>query len=228
MKTHILIVEDDEKIANLVRLYLEKEQFGVLVAHDGEEGFSVFKKEQPALIILDLLLPKIDGLTLAKQIRQISDIPIIMLTAKGEEIDKVVGLEIGADDYIAKPFSPRELVARVKAVLRRTHETKKEQTIIKVEDLKINQEKFEVDKNGKKIALTRREFKLLLVLAENPGKVFSRSELLDSVYSIDDEVFDRTIDVHIANLRHKLGDKEQNLIKTIPGVGYKLQEDNEI
>jgi DNA-binding response OmpR family regulator len=227
MREQILIIEDDEKIADLVKLYLEKERFGVLVAYDGQEGLTLFQKESPTLIILDLLLPKIDGLTLAKLIRQKNNTPIIMLTAKGEEIDKVVGLELGADDYIVKPFSPKELVARVKAVLRRAYEVKKSDQLVKVRDLEINQEKFEVKKNGKKITLTRREFNLLLALAKTPGKVFSRSDLLDTVYSVDDEVFDRTIDVHITNLRRKLGDKEQKLIKTITGVGYKLQEDDE-
>jgi len=227
MREQILIIEDDEKIADLVKLYLEKERFGVLVASNGQEGLTLFQKESPALIILDLLLPKIDGLTLAKLIRQKNNTPIIMLTAKGEEIDKVVGLELGADDYIVKPFSPKELVARVKAVLRRAYEVKKSDQLVKVRDLEINQEKFEVKKNGKKITLTRREFNLLLALAKTPGKVFSRSDLLDTVYSVDDEVFDRTIDVHITNLRRKLGDKEQKLIKTITGVGYKLQEDDE-
>lgn len=227
MREQILIIEDDEKIADLVKLYLEKERFGVLVAYDGQEGLTLFQKESPTLIILDLLLPKIDGLTLAKLVRQKSNTPIIMLTAKGEEIDKVVGLELGADDYIVKPFSPKELVARVRAVLRRAYEVKKSDQLVKVGDLEINQEKFEVKKNGKKITLTRREFNLLLALAKTPGKVFSRSDLLDTVYSVDDEVFDRTIDVHITNLRRKLGDKEQKLIKTITGVGYKLQEDDE-
>jgi len=227
MREQILIIEDDEKIADLVKLYLEKERFGVLVAYDGQEGLTLFQKESPTLIILDLLLPKIDGLTLAKLVRQKSNTPIIMLTAKGEEIDKVVGLELGADDYIVKPFSPKELVARVRAVLRRAYEVKKSDQLVKVGDLEINQEKFEVKKNGKKITLTRREFNLLLALAKTPGKVFSRSDLLDTVYSVDDEIFDRTIDVHITNLRRKLGDKEQKLIKTITGVGYKLQEDDE-
>jgi len=227
MREQILIIEDDEKIADLVKLYLEKERFGVLVAYDGQEGLTLFQKESPTLIILDLLLPKIDGLTLAKLVRQKSNTPIIMLTAKGEEIDKVVGLELGADDYIVKPFSPKELVARVRAVLRRAYEVKKSDQLVKVGDLEINQEKFEVKKNGKKITLTRREFNLLLALAKTPGKVFSRSDLLDTVYSVDDEVFDRTIDVHITNLRRKLGDKEQKLIKTITGVGYKLYEHDE-
>jgi len=227
MREQILIIEDDEKIADLVKLYLEKERFGVLVAYDGQEGLTLFQKESPTLIILDLLLPKIDGLTLAKLVRQKSNTPIIMLTAKGEEIDKVVGLELGADDYIVKPFSPKELVARVRAVLRRAYEVKKSDQLVKVGDLEINQEKFEVKKNGKKITLTHREFNLLLALAKTPGKVFSRSDLLDTVYSVDDEIFDRTIDVHITNLRRKLGDKEQKLIKTITGVGYKLQEDDE-
>ncbi len=225
MREKILIIEDDEKISDLLKLYLEKEGFKVEVAKDGKIGILKFSRENPDLLILDLMLPEVDGLTVARSIRAKSDIPIIMLTAKDEEMDKIVGLEIGADDYMIKPFSPKELIARVKAVLRRTYTTKKDKPIIKIRDLEISQDKFEVKKNSKNIELTRREFKLLLALAQSPGKVFSRSDLMRSIYSDDDEVvFDRTIDVHIANLRRKLNDKKSNLIITIKGVGYKLKE----
>ncbi len=225
MNERILIIEDDERISDLLKLYLEKEGFKVDVAKDGNLGISKFAKENPDLLILDLMLPEIDGLTVTRSIRAKSNMPIIMLTAKDEETDKIVGLEIGADDYVTKPFSPKELVARVKAVLRRTYETKKSKPIIKIRDLEINQDKFEVKKNGKNIELTRREFKLLLALSQNPGKVFSRSELMRSIYSHDDEVvLDRTIDVHVANLRRKLNNRDQNLIIAIKGVGYKLKE----
>ncbi|MDZ7798695.1 MAG: response regulator transcription factor [Patescibacteria group bacterium] len=225
MREKILIIEDDEKISDLLKLYLEKEGFKVEVAKDGKFGILKFSKENPDLLILDLMLPEVDGLTVARSIRAKSSVPIIMLTAKDEETDKIVGLEIGADDYVTKPFSPKELIARVKAVLRRTYETKNGKPIIKVKDLEINQDKFEVKKNGKNIRLTRREFKLLLALAQSPGKVFSRSELMHSIYLHDDEaIFDRTIDVHVANLRRKLNEKNQNLIMTIKGVGYKLKE----
>jgi len=226
MKRKILIIEDDRKIAELIKLYLEKENFETIIICDGKEGLENFFKESPQLVILDLMLPKIDGLTIAKNVRLKSDCPIIMLTAKDEESDKIIGLELGADDYISKPFSPKEMVARVKAVMRRAYKGQKiENEIIKIKNLEIYPAKFEVKKGGKKINLTRREFKLLLAFADNPGKMFSRNELMKEIYTIDDEiVFDRTIDVHIANLRKKINDKNQRLIITITGMGYKLAE----
>ena len=226
MRERILIIEDDEKISDLVKLYLEKDGFKVAQAHDGQVGLEKFAKEKPELIILDLMLPEIDGLTIAKAVRAKNNTPIIMLTAKDEETDKIVGLEIGADDYVSKPFSPKELVARVKAVLRRckSDETK-DQGMIKTKELEIVPEKFEVIKNGKQIRLTRREFNLLLALAHRPGVIFTRADLMRKIYTqADTEVFDRTIDVHIANLRQKLNDKSQNIIETIKGVGYRLKE----
>jgi len=227
MREKILIIEDDDKISDLVKLYLEKDGFVVAQAGDGKEGLEKFAKENPDLIILDLMLPEIDGLTIAKSVRAKNSTPIIMLTAKDEETDKIVGLEIGADDYVSKPFSPKELVARVKAVLRRSasDESKDVEKTIKTKGLEIVPEKFAVKKNGKQIKLTRREFNLLLVLAQRPGVIFTRADLMRKIYTqTDTEVFDRTIDVHIANLRQKLNDKNQNIIETIKGVGYKLKE----
>lgn len=226
MKEKILIIEDDRKIADLVKLYLEKENFETIIAYTGKDGLERFFKESPQLVILDLMLPEIDGLAIAKSIRSKSDCPIIMLTAKDEELDKIIGLELGADDYISKPFSPKEMVARVKAVMRRTYKENKEaDEMIVVKEMEIYPAKFEVKKRGKKINLTRREFKLLLAFANNPGKMFSRSELMKEIYTMDDElVFDRTIDVHIANLRRKINDKDQRLIVTVIGMGYKLAE----
>ncbi|MDZ7612276.1 MAG: response regulator transcription factor [Candidatus Moranbacteria bacterium] len=227
MNEKILIIEDDKKIADLVKLYLEKDSFKVLVANDGEQGLERATKENPDLIILDLMLPETDGLTIARSVREKNNTPIIMLTAKDEETDKVVGLEVGADDYVAKPFSPKELVARVKAVLRRSlfAESPNSNKIIKIKNLVIDREKFEVKKGGRAIDLTRREFNLLLVLAQKPGAIFSRTDLMRKIYALtEEEVFDRTIDVHIANLRRKLNDKNQSLITTIKGVGYKLKE----
>lgn len=227
MREKILIIEDDEKISDLVKLYLEKDSFTVFQAVDGREGLEKFSKEKPDLIILDLMLPEIDGLTIAKSVRAKNSTPIIILTAKDEEIDKIVGLEIGADDYVSKPFSPKELVARVKAVLRRSilDELTNDKKTIKIKELEIVPEKFEVRKNGKQIKLTRREFNLLLVLARRPGVIFTRTDLMRKIYTqTDTEVFDRTIDVHIANLRQKLNDKDKNTIETIKGVGYKLKE----
>ncbi|MDZ7611209.1 MAG: response regulator transcription factor [Candidatus Moranbacteria bacterium] len=226
MQEKILIIEDDRKIAELVKLYLEKEGFKVTIADDGKQGLEKINKENPDLIVLDLMLPEIDGLTIARSVREENNIPIIMLTAKDEETDKIVGLEIGADDYIAKPFSPKELSARVRAVLRRSRasEASKNKKPIKISDLEIIPEKFEVLRLGKQINLTRREFNLLLTFAKQPGIVFSRSDLMHKIYTFDDEiVFDRTIDVHIANLRQKLNDKGQELIITVKGVGYKLK-----
>lgn len=226
MKEKILIIEDDRKIADLVKLYLEKENFETIIAYAGKDGLEKFFKESPQLVILDLMLPEIDGLTIAKSIRSKSDCPIIMLTAKDEESDKIIGLELGADDYISKPFSPKEMVARVKAVMRRTYkENKGADEIIIIKEIEIYPAKFEVKKRGRIINLTRREFKLLLAFTNNPGKMFSRSELMKEIYTMDDElVFDRTIDVHIANLRRKINDKDQRLITTIIGMGYKLAE----
>lgn len=226
MKEKILIIEDDRKIADLVKLYLEKENFETIIAYDGKDGLEKFFKESPQLVILDLMLPEMDGLTVAKSIRSKSDCSIIMLTAKDEESDKIIGLELGADDYISKPFSPKEMVARVKAVMRRTYkENKGADEIIIIKEIEIYPAKFEVKKRGRIINLTRREFKLLLAFANNPGKMFSRSELMKEIYTMDDElVFDRTIDVHIANLRRKINDKEQRLIVTVIGMGYKLAE----
>lgn len=227
MRKKILIIEDDKKISDLVKIYLKKEGFKVIIAYDGKSGLKKFEIEKPDLIILDLMLPEVDGLSVARSVRRNSDVPIIMLTARDEEVDKIVGLEIGADDYVAKPFSPKELVARVKAVLRRcvAKPLADSEEVIKINKLEIIPEKFVVKNSGKLIKLTRREFSLLLVLAKNPGAVFSRSDLMHRVYGVDDEaVFDRTIDAHIANLRHKLKDKRQNLIITIKGVGYKLKE----
>jgi two-component system, OmpR family, alkaline phosphatase synthesis response regulator PhoP len=230
MKRKIAIVEDDKKIADLVKLYLEKEDFEVFIANDGEKGLEIIRKLVPDLIILDLMLPKIDGLTVARKVFQEDKIPIIMLTAKGEEVDKIIGLEIGADDYITKPFSPRELVSRVKAVLRRSESAGKleKDDIVVIDDLEINPQKFLVKKNGEKISLTRKEFAILLILSKHPGRVFSRQDLMNQIYTIDDEpVFDRTVDVHISNLRNKLKDRSQKLIATVSGIGYKLKINDE-
>ncbi|MHB1348063.1 MAG: response regulator transcription factor [Candidatus Humimicrobiaceae bacterium] len=230
MKRKIIIIEDDKKIADLLKIYLEKEDFDIFVANDGEKGLEMIARTTPDLIILDLMLPKVDGLTIARKVSLENKIPIIMLTAKVEEIDKIIGLEIGADDYISKPFSPRELVSRVKAVLRRSEfagKTEKD-NVVYIRDLEINPQNFSIKKNGEKVYLTRKEFAILLVLSKHPERVFSRQNLMDHIYTIDDEpVFDRTIDVHISNLRTKLQDRDQRLIETVSGIGYKLKADDE-
>ena len=220
----ILIVDDEPDIVELVKINLEKNGFDVISSYTGREIFDLFKKFSIDLVILDLMLPDIDGLEICKILKsenETKNIPIIMLTAKDTEIDKVLGLELGADDYITKPFSPRELVARVRAVLRRTRKPSDE-SILKFDNiLKIDLKKFEVFVNGKKINLTTTEFKLLKALAIRRGEVLSRNELLDYIWGSEKIVIDRTIDVHIKHLREKLG-KVGKFIKNVRGVGYKL------
>lgn len=220
----ILIVDDEPDIVELVKINLEKNGFDVISSYTGREIFNLFKKFSIDLVILDLMLPDIDGLEICKILKsenETKNIPIIMLTAKDTEIDKVLGLELGADDYITKPFSPRELVARVRAVLRRTRKSSDE-SILKFDNiLKIDLKKFEVFVNGKKINLTTTEFKLLKALAIRRGEVLSRNELLDYIWGNEKIVIDRTIDVHIKHLREKLG-KVGKFIKNVRGVGYKL------
>ncbi|HAU39836.1 TPA: DNA-binding response regulator [Candidatus Peregrinibacteria bacterium] len=227
MKT-ILIIEDDHHIADLVKLYCEKEGFRAITAYDGEEGLELTRKTSLACVILDLMLPKKDGMEVLKEIRTEQDTPVIILTAKEEEIEKILGLEIGADDYVTKPFSPKELIARIKAVLRRTNRAVKTQDTISIKNLLINGSKFEVKKGSKVIELSVLEFKLLQVLASSPGRVFTREQLMASIYDSGSKlVFDRTIDVHIKNLRKKLGDdpKKPDYIESIFGMGYKFKED---
>jgi len=220
----ILIVDDEPDIVELVKINLEKNGFDVISSYTGREIFDLFKKFNIDLVILDLMLPDIDGLEICKILKsenETKNIPIIMLTAKDTEIDKVLGLELGADDYITKPFSPRELVARVRAVLRRTRKPSDE-SILKFDNiLKIDLKKFEVFVNGEKVNLTTTEFKLLKALAIRRGEVLSRNELLDYIWGSEKIVIDRTIDVHIKHLREKLG-KVGKFIKNVRGVGYKL------
>ena len=220
----ILIVDDEPDIVELVKINLEKNGFDVISSYTGREIFNLFKKFSIDLVILDLMLPDIDGLEICKILKsenETKNIPIIMLTAKDTEIDKVLGLELGADDYITKPFSPRELVARVRAVLRRTRKPSDE-SILKFDNiLKIDLKKFEVFVNGEKVNLTTTEFKLLKALAIRRGEVLSRNELLDYIWGSEKIVIDRTIDVHIKHLREKLG-KVGKFIKNVRGVGYKL------
>jgi DNA-binding response OmpR family regulator len=218
----ILVVEDEEKISDLVKAYLEKEGFSVKVANTGQNAISSVK-EGFDLIILDLMLPDMDGEDICETIREDSDIPIIMLTAKSEEEDRVKGLGIGADDYVVKPFSPRELVARVKALLRRV-QGKKEKSSFNSGNLVIDSSRYEVVKHGEAIVLTSTEFKLLQCLANSPGQVFSRLQLVNVILGYDFEGYDRTIDAHIKNIRHKIEDdpKESQYIKTVYGVGYRF------
>lgn len=221
-------MDDEQHIIELIQFNLEGNGFDVITSENGEEAIGLAEEEMPDVIILDLMLPGMDGLEVCKHMRsneKINRIPIIMLTAKGEEMDRVLGLEIGADDYLTKPFSVRELLARIKAVLRRYEEIPKEVTTLKVHDIVIDTEKHEVTKNAKKLELTLKEFELLKILAKNRGKVLSRNFLLDEVWGYDYYGETRTVDVHIRHLRKKIEDNDRYpiYIETIRGIGYKMK-----
>ncbi len=220
----ILVVDDETRIVRLVRDYLEAAGFRVIVAYDGVTALAQFRHERPDLIVLDLNLPGMDGLDVARAVRRERNTPIIMLTARVEETDRVVGLELGADDYVTKPFSPRELVARVRAVLRRAQGNEPPTAIIRLGDLVIDPETRTVTRGGREIHLTTTEFELLHVLARTPGRVFNRMELLDRVQGTAYEGYERTIDVHIKNLRKKLepDPRHPRYILTVYGIGYRM------
>lgn len=222
-KESILLVEDEEKISDIVKAYLEKENYRVKIAETGEQAISLLK-ESFDLVILDLMLPDIPGEEICKLIRESHDTPIIMLTAKSGEEDRIKGLGIGADDYVVKPFSPRELVARVQAHLRRFGKIKKKILSYNKGSLKIDVMNLEVSKYDEQIVITPTEYKILLTLAENPGRVFSRDQIVNIVQGYDFEGYDRTIDAHVKNLRHKIEkeSKEPEFIKTVYGIGYKF------
>ena len=226
MGKKILVVDDELKIVKLVRAYLERVGFTVVTAREGQEALAVFRYERPNLVVLDLMLPGMDGLDVCRAIRRSSDVPIIMLTARDEEVDRLVGLELGADDYIVKPFSPREVVARVRAVLRRTEGQPVEPEVIIAGDVTLDLPHRIAQVRGRPIELTATEFDLLTVLARHPGQVFTRMQLLDLVQGEAYAPYERTIDVHIKNLRRKLGDDPRNprYIMTVRGVGYRLSD----
>ena len=221
----VLVVDDDAKTVELVKLYLNRDGYHVLTAFDGVEALRLARESHPDLIVLDLMLPGLNGLKVCHTLREESDVPIIMLTAKTTDQDKLEGLDLGADDYVTKPFSPRELAARVRAVLRRLP-GKRGPEEIKYGELTMNFLKQEVSFAGKPINLTPVEFKLLAVLIKEPGRVFSRAQLIEKAFGFDFEGFDRTIDVHILNLRRKLepDPSHPKYIKTVYGAGYKLSE----
>ncbi|QEK13340.1 response regulator transcription factor [Crassaminicella thermophila] len=226
-KKRILVVDDEPKILEVVKAYLEKEDYEVLLATDGEKALKVFEEESIHLIVLDLMLPKISGEAVCSKIRTISDVPIIMLTAKTEEDEKIEGLAIGADDYLTKPFSPRELAGRVRALMRRSYRDEgplADHLIFNDGDLEVDIKKFHLKKKGKQVRLTPNEFKLLHVFLTHPGQVFTREQLLEKAFGLDYDGFDRTIDTHIKNIRHKIEDnpKKPAYILTIYGVGYKF------
>jgi len=220
----ILVVDDEPKVARLARDYLEKNGFRVLTAADGQSALTTARREKPDLIILDLMLPQIDGREVCHILRRESDVPIIMLTALSEEIDQVTGLEIGADDYITKPFSPRAMIARVRALLRRTRGDIKAPTLIRSGGLEIDTEKYNVTFNGSPIKLTPNEFKLLYLLASHPGQTLTREQLLDDLHGAASSM-DRSADSHIKNLRKKLESASgKSMIETIYGIGYRFNE----
>ncbi len=225
----ILVVDDEPQIVELLNSYLAKEGYSVIDAADGEAALEAYRRGQPDLILLDLMLPKLNGYEVCREIRAESRIPIIMLTARDEEPDKIVGLELGADDYITKPFSPREVVARVRAVLRRSEAGEPEDKVIRAGDIEIDQARHEVKKEGEVIELTPTEFKLLAVLADSPRRVFTRLQLVEEVQGYSFEGYERTIDAHIKNLRQKVEDDPKNpaIIGTVYGVGYRFEAGSE-
>jgi len=228
-KEKILVIEDDKHISKLIRYNLEKSGYDCIVVDDGEEVLGILGKQGVDLIILDIMLPKMDGFEVCRLIKQdtkLKNIPIIMLTAKGEEVDRIVGLELGADDYVVKPFSPRELMLRIKAILRRGKPEESQKDIIKRGVLIIDVPKHRVTVNNKEIELTPIEFKLLVTLIERKGRVQSRDRLLTDVWSIDAEIYTRTVDTHIKRLREKLG-KVGDSIETVRGLGYRFKEEDE-
>ncbi|MBM3470961.1 MAG: response regulator transcription factor [Armatimonadetes bacterium] len=221
----ILVVDDEPEITDVVRKYLDRDGYHVVSAADGRAALAAFNREKPNLVILDLMLPEVDGWEVARQIRAAGGTPIIMLTARGEEVHRLIGLGLGADDYITKPFSPREVVARVRAVLRRAG-GEPSSDVLTVGDLEIDQGRMEVRRGGTVVTLTPTEFKLLAALARAPGRVFTRLQLIDLTQGHAFEGYERTIDAHVKNLRHKLepDPRRPRYVLTVHGVGYRLAE----
>ncbi|MCI8704239.1 MAG: response regulator transcription factor [Anaerotignum sp.] len=221
-KQKILIVDDDMHIAELVSLYVEKEGFETKEVHDGREAIQMVSAFQPDLILLDLMLPGMDGYQVCAEIRKTSRVPVIMLTAKGETFDKVLGLELGADDYIVKPFDPKELVARVKAVLRRYEPQQEEGDILRFPNLEINISNYSVTYHGRGLEFPPKEFELLFYLAKHPNRVFTREQLLDQIWGYEYVGDTRTVDVHVKRIREKLNQEDEWGIRTVWSVGYKF------
>ncbi|MDD3693478.1 MAG: response regulator transcription factor [Oscillospiraceae bacterium] len=220
----IMVVDDDSNICELLRLYLEKDDFEVCLAFNGKQALELFEKEKPDLILLDIMLPQLDGWQVCREIRKKSTCPIIMLTAKGEVFDKVLGLELGADDYVVKPFEAKEVVARVKAVLRRSGKNRQKTREVSFDNLYINMENYELRVKGKQIDTPPKEMELIFHLASNPNRVYTRDQLLDEVWGFEYYGDSRTVDVHVKRLREKLdGVSDQWTLKTVWGVGYKFE-----
>jgi two-component system, OmpR family, alkaline phosphatase synthesis response regulator PhoP len=222
----VLVVDDERQIAQIARDYLEHAGFTVVVAADGAKALDLARSRRPDLIVLDLALPAIDGLDVARVLRRESDVPIIMLTARVEESDRLAGLAIGADDYVTKPFSPRELVARVKAVLRRSDVTASRGDVFTVSDLTFDVPKVRLTRGLDAIELTATEFQLLATLARQPGRVFTRAQLLDAIHGLEVDAFERAIDTHIKNIRRKIEPDTRNpiYVLTVYGIGYKFAD----
>ncbi len=226
MDTKILIIDDDSAVSESIRAYFENEGYEVKIAQDGSEGVSFFRMYEPDIVLLDIMLPKKDGWQVCREIREISQKPIIMISAKSDVFDKCLGLELGADDYLVKPFDLKELSARIKAVLRRcqTHSAKAEEEIIRFENIEISLQKYELKLNGHCIDIPPKELELLYFLASNSNRVFTRDQLLDKVWGFDYLGDSRTVDVHIKRLREKLeGASDKWVLKTVWGVGYKFE-----
>ena len=221
----ILVVDDDLNICELLRLYLEKEEYTVVIANDGASAVSSFNAENPALVLLDIMLPKLDGWQVCREIRKFSEVPIIMLTAKGEVFDRVLGLELGADDYVVKPFDAKEVLARIKAVLRRSASSMADEVKeVHYDKLSINLTNYELRVNGVQVDTPPKEMELIFHLAKNPNRVFTRDQLLDEVWGFDYYGDSRTVDVHIKRLREKLdGVSDKWELRTVWGVGYKFE-----
>jgi two-component system alkaline phosphatase synthesis response regulator PhoP len=222
----ILVVEDERRIAQIVRDYLERAGYRVTIASSGPEALVAARARVPDLIVLDLGLPQMDGLDVTRKLRKESNVPIIMLTARVDESDKLIGLELGADDYVTKPFSPKELVARVRSVLRRTEAAPEPNAVIRAGEVTLDRPRMQAKIAGRSLDLTPSEFELLSTLARQPGRVFTRAQLLDSTRGVEVESFDRTVDAHIKNLRRKLEPDPRNpkYVLTVHGIGYKFRE----
>ncbi len=228
MKT-ILVVDDEPKIVSLARDYLEHAGFAVVSASDGSEALARARSDHPDLIVLDLGLPKLDGLDVARALRRDSSVPIVILSGRSEESDKLVGLELGADDYVTKPFSPKELVARVRAVLRRIDRPAPASDLIRASDVTLDVPRMRVRAGERDVDLTATEFQLLAALAREPGRVFTRSQLLDAVHGVAFESYERAIDAHVKNIRRKLeaDPREPHYLQTVHGVGYRFRDDEQ-
>lgn len=227
MNEHILVVDDEPKIAKLARDYLERSGYSVTTAADGRSAFVLARTQKPDLIVLDLNLPEVDGLDVCRALRRESDVPIIMLTARIDETDRLIGLELGADDYITKPFSPRELVARVRALLRRVHGEFVQSSLLRVGDIEIDLNGHRLTRQGEEVHLTPIEFNLLAILVQHPGQTFSRDQLLDRLHGFAQDSYARSIDAHVKNLRRKLESDPANplYIQTVYGIGYKFRDE---